>query len=374
MAPSPKSTPRLPAVIFCTEQTSDLRVAALTLLDRLVVTLHRASCGPIIIVSEKPVPELPRSRAWNIEPRISPETPALGGPVLVAVPALVVQAPDVQELIRQGGRLATAGGTSLSIGIVTGCSADSLAQLLALPPVAARGLAVSVNDPCSARAAERELWASLTSSSDGVVDRHFNRPVGRPLSKLLIHTSISPNTVSIASILIGLAAAGCFATGSYVLGIVGAVLFQISAIIDCVDGDIARAVFKESPLGKWLDLAGDQVVHVAVFGAVAAGLSAQGLAAAWWLGLSAIGGALLSFALVLRGMRRSDKPGTALQRLIDSATNRDFSVLVLALALWNELEVFLWLAAIGSHAFWIALLCLQRIGARTLRAGVPTTA
>ena len=51
-----------------------------------------------------------------------------------------------------------------------------------------------------------------------------------------------------------------------------------------------------------------------------------------------------------------------------------FSVVVLALAVLNELDLFLWLVAIGSHVFWIVLLCLQRLGRRALRAGVPTAA
>ncbi|MCI0541494.1 MAG: CDP-alcohol phosphatidyltransferase family protein, partial [Verrucomicrobiales bacterium] len=267
-------------------------------------------------------------------------------------------------------------GVLLPIGIVSGCSKVALTHLPTRPTVVANGMAAAINNSESARASERELWTSLTSSSDGYVDRHFNRPVGRPLSQWLIHTSVSPNAVSLASILIGLAAAVCFVSGSYAAGIVGAVLFQISAVIDCVDGDIARAVFKESPLGKWLDLAGDQVVHVAVFATIATGLYQRDNAiSVLWLGLSAVAGALLSFAVVVRGMKRlSEKPNTLLQRLIDSATNRDFSVLVLALAVANEIDLFLWLVAIGSHAFWIALYWLQRSGSRSLRARVPTPA
>lgn len=375
MAPFSDSRPRMPAVVLFDEQNGGLRVAALTLLDRLLVTLHRASCGPITIVSQGPLPDLRRSRAWRIEMRVATKPPTLSGPVLVATTALLVQPSDVRELVRLGGRLTTSKGVPLPMGIVSGYSSEPLTQLSTLAPVTAHGMAAAVSDPESARAAERELWASLTSSSDGFVDRHFNRPVGRPLARLLIHTAVSPNAVSIASVLIGLAAAGCFAMGSYAAGILGAVLFQVSAVIDCVDGDIARAVFKESPLGKWLDLAGDQVVHVAVFAAMARGLAQQGGAMPVWLGLSAVAGAVLSFAVVVRGMKRlNDKPGTLLQRLIDSATNRDFSVLVLALAMLNRLGLFLWLVAIGSHVFWIVLLCLQRIGSRTLRAGVPTTA
>lgn len=70
-------------------------------------------------------------------------------------------------------------------------------------------------------------------------------------------------------------------------------------------------------------------------------------------------GALISFAVVVRGMRQRSREHTLWQRLIDAATNRDFSVLVLVLACWNELGWFLWLAAVGSHLFWVAALGLQ---------------
>jgi phosphatidylglycerophosphate synthase len=218
-----------------------------------------------------------------------------------------------------------------------------------------------VSDAASARTAERDLWASLTSSSDGLVDRVFNRPCGRFISKVLIRTSVSPNSVSLASVLIGVVAAGGFALGDYRSAVIAAILFQISAIVDCVDGDLARVLFKESPLGKWLDLIGDQVVHVSVFAGIAAGLLQSGeVPSARWLGVSAVAGALLSFAVVLRGMRQPvNRQSRSMQRLIDAATNRDFSVLVLVLACCNRLEWFLWMAAIGSHLFWITALVMQ---------------
>jgi phosphatidylglycerophosphate synthase len=268
----------------------------------------------------------------------------------------------VRELICHRGRLSAADGTPLPIGVVEKSSTPLLDQLSTLPPMAAKGVAAAIRSAETARLAERAFWTSLTSSSDGLVDRYFNRPVGRPLSRLLIHTAVSPNAVSIASILLGLFAAGCFAVGNYTMSVLGAVLFQLSAIVDCVDGDIARAVFKESPLGKWLDLAGDQVVHISLFAAIAIGLWRQdSVAPVVCLGLSAVAGALLSFAAVVRGKKRiTEKSNTLLRRLLDSATSRDFSVLVLALALVEQLDVFLWLTGAGSHVFWIALVWLQR--------------
>lgn len=364
---SPDERPTVPTLIFYDEHTGGLKIAALTLLDRLVVAVHRAGVSSITVVARNDPLELKRAAALGVPVRIVAESPSREIATLVASASVLVQTADVKALLEQGGRLATADGTPLSIGVLPPGNDDWEMALDRLPTRVAQGVAERVPDNAAARAAEQLLWASLTSSTDGLVDKVFNRPGGRILSKLLIHTSISPNFVSLASIAIGLAAAWCFAVGSYQVAVIGALLFQLSAIVDCVDGDLARVLFKESPLGKWLDLAGDQVVHVAVFAAVAIGLARSGESPfALWLGVSAVLGAALSFAVVLRGMRQPAEDRNALlQKLIDSAANRDFSVLVLALACFNRLEWFLWLSAIGSHVFWMTALALQtRSGSR----------
>jgi phosphatidylglycerophosphate synthase len=214
-----------------------------------------------------------------------------------------------------------------------------------------------ISDPGSAAEAERKLWGSLTSSADGLVDRFFNRPLGRPLSKLLVRTAISPNQVSIISILVGLASAWFFARASF---LVGALVFQLCAILDCVDGDLARALFKQSRLGKWLDLGGDQIVHASVFAAIGFGVARlDPTIPALALGASAALGVLLSFAIIVRAFRQPvalRRP--LLNKLLDATANRDFSVLLLFLALIGRMDLFLWLAGIGIHVFWIALLLL----------------
>jgi 1L-myo-inositol 1-phosphate cytidylyltransferase / CDP-L-myo-inositol myo-inositolphosphotransferase len=194
-----------------------------------------------------------------------------------------------------------------------------------------------------------------------LVNRYFNRPVGRILSKLLVHTAVTPNQVSVLSVIIGLISAALFAVGTAGTALAGALCLQLSAIVDCVDGDLARALFKQSRLGKWLDIGGDQVVHIAVFLGLGYGLSRSGSAApVVGLGIAAAVGVGLSFAVILQTLRRPALRGqNRVQKLIDATTNRDFSVLLILFALGGVLEWFLWLAAIGSHVFWIVALTLQ---------------
>lgn len=327
----------------------------MSVLDRLVIALHRAGCAPITLIGENDVPEPTRARALGIALQQASEFPPNVSRVLCAAGDLLVQTADVRRVLEAQGRLLSADGHPLPMGVTENLLADLDAALASVPAVRASGVACVVRDAAGARAAERALWASLSSGSDGVVDRWFNRPVGRVLSKALIHTSVSPNQVSVCAILMGCSSAWLFALNAPVAG---ALLLQLSAVIDCVDGDLARILFKESPLGKWLDLVGDQVVHMSVFGAIAVGVARSGSEApVLMLGASAVLGVIISFAVVACSLTRpAGRANTRLQGIIAATTNRDFSVSLLILALAGQMELFLWMTAIGVHAFWLLAL------------------
>ncbi|MBI4574736.1 MAG: flippase-like domain-containing protein [Planctomycetes bacterium] len=207
--------------------------------------------------------------------------------------------------------------------------------------------------------AEAALFAALVAPADGLVDRWLNRPLSRPLARRLARTRVSPNQVTLAATALGLLAASLVATGRHGLVLSGALLFQLSAALDCVDGELARVRLQESRWGARLDLWGDNLVHLALFAALAraAGLGG-GAWAPWasWLGLAAVGGATLSFAAVVA-------PGAptsgAYPRLTRTLANRDFSVLVVAAALAGRLDLLLGLVAAGSVAFALALAALR---------------
>jgi 1L-myo-inositol 1-phosphate cytidylyltransferase / CDP-L-myo-inositol myo-inositolphosphotransferase len=293
--------------------------------------------------------------------------------VMAAAGHVLATSDDIQRVREAGGRLVGKDGTKLPLGVIHHWSGTWRASLDQVQDVVACGPAARAVDSESASQAERLYWASLTSRSDGLVDRYFNRPVGRLFSRFLVCTSVTPNQVSVFSILIGLVSAALLATGTAGTALAGALCLQLSAVMDCVDGDLARALFKQSSLGKWLDLVGDQVVHVGVFLGLGIGQSRLGAAApVAVLGIVAAAGVVLSFAVILRSLRQPTLRGNnRLQKLIDAATNRDFSVLLILFALAGVLDWFLWLAAIGSHVFWILALTLQWQEERSLHRHDP---
>ena len=227
-----------------------------------------------------------------------------------------------------------------------------------------------VRDPHSVKSAELALLNSRKREHEGFVDKYFNRFVSKPLTRLFLKVGLSANAVTILSLLIGLAAAIAFAQGSYAAGIVGALLFQFSAVVDCCDGDVARLTFSESRFGAELDIVGDNVVHMAIFGGIAWGLYVEQGANSplpLVLGACAILGNTLSLWVVRRAMSlrnlgavHSPTQCAQLDFVIGNMANRDFTVLALLLAVLGLLEVFLWLTAIGSQIFWIIMAWFTR--------------
>ncbi|MDP1769743.1 MAG: CDP-alcohol phosphatidyltransferase family protein [Nitrospirota bacterium] len=234
-----------------------------------------------------------------------------------------------------------------------------------------------VRDAADVKAAETQLFNSLKGEFEGFVDRFFNRKVSRWFTRLFLALGLSPNPITMLAALVGLVAAVGFGVGTYSAGIIAALLFQLAAIIDCCDGEVARLTFTESPFGAWLDIAMDNVVHMAIFAGIAVGsyLQMAGREGAWVplaLGSAAVVGNGLSFWLVTRAqkIKAASAWKTSVQAawsdfMLKNVASRDFSVIVLLFALLGKLDWFLWMAAIGSMVFSLLMLWVIRPSATT---------
>jgi phosphatidylglycerophosphate synthase len=220
-------------------------------------------------------------------------------------------------------------------------------------------------DVCAEGAAtsEQAEWAllrSLKGGLEGFVDRHFNRRCSKWITRALLQTPLTPNGVTVLAALVGLLSGAVFAWGGYAAGVAGALLFQLSAILDCCDGEVARLKFMESPFGEQLDVALDNVVHVGLYAGMgwAAYQSGWGIVALALGGLAIVGN-VAAFAVVQRAFRLRETLDAPRRRRVETILNhlvsRDFSVLILALALLGHVEWFLALAAVGSNIFWPTL-------------------
>jgi hypothetical protein len=131
---------------------------------------------------------------------------------------------------------------------------------------------------------DKVLLDSAVKSVDGFFTTFFVSPYSRYLARWAARLGLTPNQVSSASLVLGVIAAACFATGERAGLIAGAVLLQVAFTTDCVDGQLARYTRRFSELGAWLDATFDRAKEYLVFaglgiGAARAGDSVWALAA-----------------------------------------------------------------------------------------------
>lgn len=104
------------------------------------------------------------------------------------------------------------------------------------------------------------------------VNRYFHIPVAAKIVSLLKNTPITPNQVTYTSVLFGLISAWCYSKGELSWFVVAGVLLEISIILDCVDGQLARAKNCSTDWGRLLDGIGGYVAYLSVMAGMMMGL------------------------------------------------------------------------------------------------------
>lgn len=225
---------------------------------------------------------------------------------------------------------------------------------------------------------EQAMFASLRSAEDGpVVDRFVNRAVSVRLTRWLVASRVTPNQITCASLITGLAGAWFLGSEGVLRSLWGLVLFQFSVILDHVDGEVARLKFLSSRLGKWLDNVSDHAVDLAVIGLLTRRAAGNGPTSQLiGLGVAAALGVTLAFLVVFwwsvsgRPLEvRTTAPAQALARALAVLANRD----CFCLALWITILLghptwFLWALALGANAYWVAWLFIYGLPPRPLEA------
>ena len=331
-------------------------------------TLAREVNGPCLIVGAQMVMARPLIEALGREAEAGPRALTVvcdGRATEIAVLSPVLM--SVSTAIRgEGPPIRVLLGRAQAHGRVTAVETSAQSSCWCL----------HVHDAAAANAAERMLFQSLRGQHEGFVDTYFNRAVSAQLSRLFLALRFSPNAVTMVATAVGLLAAATFSTGSYAAGIVGALLFQLAAIVDCCDGEVARLTFTESPFGEQLDIMTDNIVHMAIFAGIGWGVFVaqggwQSAAPRPWLPL-ALGGAAvfanaMSLWLVTRTKAIRNRQGwhnpeqaARVEFILKNMASRDFSVILLFFAAIGKLNWFLWMTAIGSNVFWIMLAWISR--------------
>ena len=96
------------------------------------------------------------------------------------------------------------------------------------------------------------------------INLHINEPIAKKIVGVLKDTFISPNQVTYLSVLVGFASGYSFSQGNSISSFFGGLLLELTLILDCVDGQLARAKNMASDLGRLIDGIAGYFAYLAV--------------------------------------------------------------------------------------------------------------
>jgi len=231
------------------------------------------------------------------------------------------------------------------------------------------------------------LLRSLRKPQDGWTSTLLNRYISLFFTRFLVATPLTPNTVSLGILLIGLGGAYAASLGPYATTLLGALLFQMQSVLDGCDGEMSRLTFRGSVTGEWLDTIGDDLTNYGFFTAAAWGLfktTAQPLylvagATVLFCGLLTSGieyrylvkigsGDLNKYPIGVGAAPGGSGPPTLLDRVSPLFKRDTFVFLTLLAAALNILGVFLILFALGAVGIVVAVVKAELRMARERKA------
>ncbi|MGE0422119.1 MAG: CDP-alcohol phosphatidyltransferase family protein [Reyranellaceae bacterium] len=215
-----------------------------------------------------------------------------------------------------------------------------------------------------ARAIERAMYDATYKGITDIVTKYVWPAPAFAVTRWCAAARITPNAVTVASVLCVLAATVLFATGWYLPGLLAA---WAMCFLDTVDGKLARVTLTSSKLGDVLDHGTDLLHPPFWWYAWYAGLGATSLPhmdvavwiviAGYVLGRAQEGLFLAAFRFEMFGWRRLD----ALSRLVTARRNPNLVLLSVA-ALAGRPDI-----GLAAVAAW-TLLCLAFHGVRIVQA------
>jgi len=108
---------------------------------------------------------------------------------------------------------------------------------------------------------------------DETLTLYILRPIAFIFVKLLYPTSITPNQVSLMSIVVGMMSGYFFSRGDVTSYFIAGILYFFCLVLDCVDGMIARLKKNGTPVGRIVDGFADYIVGISVYVGLAIGFT-----------------------------------------------------------------------------------------------------
>lgn len=120
------------------------------------------------------------------------------------------------------------------------------------------------------------LKASFKSAdTEEWLDIWFTRPIGLCITLVAERLKITPNSITIASIILGVAGGACFYSTALWWNVAGVALLMTANFCDCADGQLARLTNQKTLIGRMLDGAAGDFWFVAAYTAISLRLWSQ---------------------------------------------------------------------------------------------------
>lgn len=113
------------------------------------------------------------------------------------------------------------------------------------------------------------LESTLKSlDTEEFIDIHFYRPLGYKWALFFHKLGVSPNTITVVGIFLGIAAGVCFYFQDVVINVLGMFLLVWANTYDSADGQLARMTNQKSQLGRMLDGACGDIWFITIYAAI----------------------------------------------------------------------------------------------------------
>jgi phosphatidylglycerophosphate synthase len=202
---------------------------------------------------------------------------------------------------------------------------------------------------------DKERDQPVFSHSDSpIIDRYIIRKISGFITGLLVNTPVTPNQVTIISLILGIASAAFFSHGAHTYTIIAGLFYFISTVFDQCDGEVARYKQMTSDFGKTFDIIVDSIVNATItIGITIAIYKTNGSGLSIIAGLLAMTGIVISLLLTTYFSHENNN-NTGTKEMLDRLNNKDFFyIIMLASVIFNQMIWFLLIMAIGTNIYWI---------------------
>ena len=137
-----------------------------------------------------------------------------------------------------------------------------------------------------------------------VLDVRFYRPLGYLIARLSRALALTPNSVTVISIIVGMVAGHLFYYTDLAVNVLGMVLLILSEAIDSADGQLARMTSMQSRIGRILDGFGGNLVFISIYFHLSLRIVAAG-GPLWIFAVAALSGISHSFQCAMADYYRN---------------------------------------------------------------------